>query len=184
MSLWQYGRLRRSIYAVIPQFMDADAIFSTFNLHKVRYILIGGMNFMLRHQPILTFDVDLWIEDTPENRDRCAVALQALNAEWGPSIEDWKSVEFLPDGWLDYQAVFSLLTSAGAVDIFRAVKGMERWEAAWQRSESSATANGTPFHALCDEDLLACQLALPITEQKQDRIAILKAALLKKDSAP
>lgn len=54
--------------------MNVDHILATFSKHNVASILIGGMNFLLRHAPVLTYDVDLWIEDTPENLDRCARA--------------------------------------------------------------------------------------------------------------
>ena len=50
--------------------MNVENIFGTFNTCQVDFILIGGMNFLLRHAPILTFDVDLWIDDTAENRSR------------------------------------------------------------------------------------------------------------------
>ncbi|HMP76278.1 MAG TPA: hypothetical protein PKE12_08285 [Kiritimatiellia bacterium] len=59
--------------------LDVDAIFDAFNSREVEYILIGGMNFLLRHQPVLTFDVDVWIHDTAENRTRCEAALNALD---------------------------------------------------------------------------------------------------------
>ena len=58
--------------------MNVDQILRAFNETQVEYILIGGMNFLLRHAPILTFDVDLWIDDTPENRARCEAALRWL----------------------------------------------------------------------------------------------------------
>ena len=47
--------------------MDVHLILQTFNAHRVDYLLIGGMNFLLFHEPVLTFDVDLWIDDVPEN---------------------------------------------------------------------------------------------------------------------
>ena len=50
--------------------MNIDEILATMNRHGCQFLLIGGMNFMLRHQPILTYDVDLWVEDSDENRRR------------------------------------------------------------------------------------------------------------------
>ena len=80
--------------------MNVDHILGTLNGHHVAYILIGGMNFLLRHAPVLTYDVDLWIEDTPENRDRCERALGELQAEWGASDRDWGPVAAKAEGWL------------------------------------------------------------------------------------
>jgi hypothetical protein len=40
--------------------MNIDRILETFNRRDVSYLLIGDMNFLLRHAPVLTYDVDLW----------------------------------------------------------------------------------------------------------------------------
>lgn len=42
-------------------------------LHRrsVAYLIIGGVHYLLRHPPVLTFDLNIWIEDSPENRARC-----------------------------------------------------------------------------------------------------------------
>jgi hypothetical protein len=73
--------------------MNPDKIFATMNDHGVFYLLIGGMNFMLRHEPkLLTFEIDFWIDDTAENRQRCETALAALDAKWGVNDADWKPV--------------------------------------------------------------------------------------------
>jgi hypothetical protein len=70
--------------------MNLDRIFDTFNQHGVAYLLIGGMNFMLRHQPILTFDVGLWIDDRDDNRARCELALAALDAYDGRRVATYE----------------------------------------------------------------------------------------------
>jgi hypothetical protein len=83
--------------------MNADQILTTMNQFGVAYLLIGGMNFLLRHEPsLLTYDVDLWIENTPENRKRCESALAALDAEWGATDADWGPVAQRQSGWLDH----------------------------------------------------------------------------------
>lgn len=101
--------------------MNIDLILGTFNRHGVDYLLLGGMNFFLRHQQVLTFDIDLWIEDVPANLRRCEAALAALDAEWGITDADWGLVAQKPAGWLDRQHVYSLHSPHGAIDIFRSV---------------------------------------------------------------
>ena len=64
--------------------MDVDLILQTFNAHRVDYLLIGGMNFLLFHEPVLTFDVDLWIDDAPENLRRAEQALGELRGVGAP----------------------------------------------------------------------------------------------------
>jgi hypothetical protein len=157
--------------------MNVDRILETLNANRVAYVLIGGMNLLLRHQREVTYDVDFWIEDTPENLARCEQALGELGAEWGSSDADWGPVADKRPGWLGRQGVFCLNCPAGAVDIFRAVKGLESWAECRARAESCHTAAGTAFSALCDEDLLRCQLALPESEQKLQRIHFLQYRL-------
>lgn len=157
--------------------MDHDRILETLNRHEVAHILIGGVNFLLRHAPVLTFDIDLWIDDMPENVERCERALVDLEASWGPSEAQWRPVAELGPGWLQRQAVFCLISPYGAIDIFRSVKGLESWSECRRRAESGRTATGMPFLGLSDRDMLQCQLALPEELRNQDRVRALERAL-------
>ncbi len=161
--------------------MNVDCILDSMNRHDVRYLLIGGMNFMLRHEPILTFDVDLWIEDTDENRRRCELALAELDATWGPTDESWQPVANFKPGWLDGRGVFCTLSPSGAIDIFRSVRGLPDWTQCHDRAISSTTKNRTHYLALGDAEMLACQLALSEGERKQSRIDALNASLRKSE---
>jgi hypothetical protein len=157
--------------------MNIDRILTGLNDHGVRYLLIGGMNYMLRHKPVLTYDVDVWIEDTPENRQRCEAALAALDAQWGSTDEDWGPVAHKSRGWLDQQSVYCLNSPHGAIDVFRSVLGLESWGGSFQNAVHEATSAGTSYSGLSDRDMLACQTALVEAAQKRDRIAALKEAL-------
>jgi hypothetical protein len=153
--------------------MNVDAILQTFNACEVEFLLIGGMNFLLRHQPVLTYDIDLWVRDTPANLARCDAALQALGAEWGPTEDAWKKVAEQP-GWLSRQSVFCLTSASGAIDVFRTVTGLPSWEEAHGRAYAGCTAGGVTYRGLCDEDMISCQLALPEGQRRHDRIAALR----------
>ncbi|MCU0963430.1 MAG: hypothetical protein MUF48_25340 [Pirellulaceae bacterium] len=157
--------------------MDVDRILATMNDSQVDYLLIGGMNFLLRHEPVLTFDVDLWIDDQETNRRRCERALQTLDAQWGEADGDWGDVAARDPGWLDRQPVFCLTSPSGAIDIFRAVAGLTDWATSRACASRDATANGTAFWGLSDEDMLLCQLALEEPYQKPQRIATLQRVL-------
>jgi hypothetical protein len=157
--------------------MNPDRILGAFDRREVDALLIGGMNFLLRHQPVLTFDVDFWVRDTDGNLARVADALRDLGVEWG---RDEKSWALLPEDhtWLRSQTVFCFTSPAGAIDIFREVRGLEgQYEACRQRSHPAKTASGIPYRSLSDEDMLACQLALPEQERRLDRVAFLKKHL-------
>jgi hypothetical protein len=157
--------------------MNADTILETFARHEIEAILIGGMNFLLRHQPVLTYDVDFWVKDTDENLAKVAAALHDLGAEWGRDEKSWKPV---PNGflWLRTQSIFCLTSAHGAIDIFREVAGLEgQYDLCRARGSEAQTASGIGYVSLSNEDMLACQMALPETERRLDRIAFLRNLL-------
>jgi hypothetical protein len=157
--------------------MNVEQILETFNSHKVDYLLIGGMNFFLRHRPDTTFDLDLWIEDSPENRLHCHQALVELKAEWGATDEDWGPIARGSESWLERQSVFCLNSPAGSIDIFRTVEGLDTWETCRKKAVNTTTKAGVSFLALSDEDMLRCQLALPEQDRKLERVQFLKKRL-------
>jgi hypothetical protein len=162
---------------------NIDYILATFNRHRVDYLLIGGVNFLLRHAPVLTYDVDVWIEDTSANRRRCEAALKELEAEWGRSDDDWGPVATKPEGWLGSQPVFCLSGPHGAIDIFRSVLGLASWPVCRERAEAGKTASGTAFWGLSDADMLCCQLALPDGARNEARVRHLQESLRKGQDA-
>jgi hypothetical protein len=101
--------------------MNVDHILRTLNEERVDYLLIGGMNFLLRHLPELTFDVDIWVRDEAENLERLNRVLQKLEAAWGPTEKDWRPVAN-DWRWLQRQGCFCLTTAHGALDVFRDVR--------------------------------------------------------------
>jgi hypothetical protein len=157
--------------------MNVDEILRTLNQEQVDFLLIGGMNFLLRHLPELTWDVDIWVRDDAENLARLNRALVHLGAEWGRTETEWRSVA--EDWrWLQTQEVFCLTTAQGALDAFRDVRGLEgRYRECKGRGVRSHTAAGIPFAGLSDEDMLACQEALPVGERKERRIQVLREAI-------
>jgi predicted nucleotidyltransferase len=50
--------------ATMEAVQQIDDILRILNEHGVQYTLIGGVNFILQHESIATFDVDFWIEET------------------------------------------------------------------------------------------------------------------------
>ncbi len=163
--------------------MDIDHILTVFNRREVRTLLIGGVHFLLRHKPVLTFDIDLWIEDDAGNRLRCEEALAELDAEWGPAEETWGPVAALPTGWLGRQTIYCLSSPHGAIDVFLSVAGLPSWQQSFTTSVSGQTAAGTVYRGLSDADMLACQLSLDPEDRKNDRIRDLKKALSARESS-
>lgn len=157
--------------------MNVDAILQALNEEQVDYMLIGGMNFLLRHLPELTFDVDIWVRDTPDNLEKTNRALQRIGAQWGVTEKDWQLVSADPK-WLLRQGCFCLTTKHGALDIFRDVRGLEgRYEECKAAAVAARTGTGINFAALSDAHMLACQEALLPHEQKAKRMEVLRQAL-------
>lgn len=157
--------------------MNVDRILAVFNKHGVAYLLIGGVNFLLRHKPVLTFDVDFWIEDAEPNLQRCESALSELGAEWGRTEQDWAPVASKAAGWLTVQSVYCLNSPHGAIDIFRNVSGLPNWRECHARAVTGETSSGTAYQGISDEDMLQCQLSLDPNSQKLDRIRDLQKAI-------
>ena len=157
--------------------MNVDEILQALNSEQVDYLLIGGMNFLLRHLPELTYDVDIWVRDDATNLPKLNRALRSMGAEWGRTEAEWKLV---PDDWLwlEKQVVYCLTTKHGALDVFREVRGLEgRYAQCRERGVPSTTGTGVKFPALSDKDMLACQEALLPHERNQRRMEVLREAI-------
>ena len=157
--------------------MNVDRILSVLNSESVDYLLVGGMNFLIRHLPELTFDVDIWVRDTEANLAHLNGALRKLGAQWGPTELQWAPV---PEDWrwLQRQAVFCLTTEHGALDVFRELRGLEdQYDQCHRAASRMHTATGVPFMSLSDEHMLACQEALPVEQRRRKRIEVLREAI-------
>jgi hypothetical protein len=174
---WRRAGFRRHDPLSISSGMNVDEILRALNKEQVDYLLIGGMNFLLRHEPELTYDVDVWVRDDASNLERVNRALRTLDAEWGATDKDWGGV---PNDWrwLERQACFCLTTKHGALDVFRDVRGLEgRFAECRTAAVPSKTQQGISYLALADEHMLACQEALPEYEQKAKRVTTLRRVI-------
>jgi hypothetical protein len=157
--------------------MNVDLILSAFNEQGADCILIGGMNFFLVHQPVSTFDVDLWVADDEANLRAVHQALSQLSAEvsFDPKGECWQNIARLSDWtWLLRAPLFCLNSPHGAIDVFRHVRGLEAgYDALRGSCPLRKTPTGVSFRSLSDSLMIQCQLALSEAERKQDRLRAL-----------
>ena len=160
--------------------MDIDRILNILARQQVDCILIGGVNFLLHHAAELTFDMDIWVNDTDENLARLNAALREMKAEWGQTEKEWAPVPNTHH-WLKTQNLFCLTTGLGAVDIFRVVKGLEgKYAECVAEARRAKTAGGAPYVGLSDRHMLISQEALDFHEKKSkitERIETLKKAI-------
>ena len=91
-------------------------IWKFFSIHKVKYLTIGGFAVNIHGYGRNTGDIDIFIEDTIENRENLRIALK--NAGIG-DYENIKTMQFIPD-WTDISLNFDL-----RLDIMTSVKGLE-----------------------------------------------------------
>lgn len=97
-----------------------DASFLEFwqilNDYHVRYILVGGFATNFHGYQRFTGDVDIYLDDTTENRQRLRQAYQAYIKIDFPSFE---SIQFVP-GWVDFP-----LRDGTRLDIMTSMVGIE-----------------------------------------------------------
>lgn len=91
------------------------ALWRALNRNHVRYLMIGGFAVNMHGYTRSTKDVDVWLEDTPENRRRLRQSLHELGYGDFEAIE---TMVFLP-GWT------TLYLGGVELDLMTAVKGLE-----------------------------------------------------------
>ncbi|MFD2938906.1 nucleotidyltransferase [Flavobacterium notoginsengisoli] len=92
------------------------AIWNSFFENKVKYITIGGFAVNIYGYNRSTGDIDIYLEDTIENRINLRKALKSINLGDFETIE---TMQFIP-GCTDFTLSYGL-----RLDIMTAVKGLE-----------------------------------------------------------
>lgn len=85
------------------------------NKNGVRYIMVGGFATYLHGHYRYTKDIDLYLEDTLENRKKLRQAFIDLGLG---DFEPIERIEFIP-GWVDFQ-----LDNGVRMDIMTSLKGV------------------------------------------------------------
>jgi predicted nucleotidyltransferase len=91
-------------------------IWKYFSLNNVKYLTIGGFAVNMYGYGRNTGDIDIFIEDTDENRENLRVALKKAGIG---DFENIKTMQFIP-GWTDISLNFDL-----RLDLMTSVKGLE-----------------------------------------------------------
>jgi|ERR1700733_5348779 len=91
-------------------------LWSCLNKNGVRYIMVGGFATSLHGYQRFTEDVDLYIDDTLENRKKLRKAFSELGIG---DFEPIERIQFIP-GWVDFQ-----LNNGVKMDIMTSLKGVE-----------------------------------------------------------
>ena len=126
-------------------------IWKYFSLNKVKYLTIGGFAVNIYGYGRNTGDIDIYIEDSIENRENLRVALK--NAGIG-DFENIKTMQFIP-GWTDITLNFNL-----RLDIMTSVKGLENTTFEQLLEKAYITEiNNIPVYFLDYENLIKAKKA-------------------------
>lgn len=96
---------------------DPDEILKVLDLHRVEFVLIGGMAATLHGSDVVTFDLDIAPRSARQNLERLSAALKDLGARLRIEGEP-AGIEFDPHWELfDRMQVLNLMTRAGDLDV-------------------------------------------------------------------
>jgi hypothetical protein len=85
---------------------------------NVKYIMIGGYATNMHGYQRYTGDMDIWIEDSTENRDRLRLAFKKYGMGDFPML---LTIQFVP-GWTNFS-----LNNGLKLDVMVGVKGLEKY---------------------------------------------------------
>jgi hypothetical protein len=122
-------------------------VFRCFDHHDVRYVIIGGIASVLHGVPRATFDLDILIEDTPEN----ARSLLRALLEAGLGTASLTS----PDEVLSNE--ITVFEDRVRIDVQTSTPGIS-FEDVWPRRQT-VTYQGQSFFVLSRQDLIASKRA-------------------------
>jgi predicted nucleotidyltransferase len=122
-------------------------VFSSFQKHEVKYLVIGGIASVIYGVPRATFDLDILIEATPENAQRLLNALEEANLGTATLISAGDLLAHEITVFKDYVRI----------DVQTSTPGLS-FDKAWERKEIMAH-QGQRFHVVSKEDLIASKQA-------------------------
>ncbi len=125
---------------------EVNALLNAFEGVGLRYILIGGFAVNMHGHRRATGDMDVWLEETPDNRRALRAALRV--AGYG-DLEMMERMQFVP-GWTEFR-----LNSGLRLDLMTTLKGfaIEEFAACYGRSILNEV-DGVPVRYLHRDDLL------------------------------
>lgn len=122
-------------------------VFASLQKHEVKYLVIGGIAAVLHGVPRATFDLDIFIEASPENAQRLLDAF--IEAQLGTasliSAEELLAHEI------------TIFKDRVRIDVQTSTPGLI-FDEAWERRETMRY-QGQAFYALSRSDLIASKLA-------------------------
>ncbi len=132
-------------------FQDFKELLSSFNAHRVKYLVVGGYAVSFHAQPRFTKDLDLFIKADTANAEAAFAALAGFGAPLtGVTAEDLAN----PGRF------FRFGKEPVVVDVLPSIDGVD-FDAAWERRVEGAVDEQTGLTAffISKDDLIASKLA-------------------------
>lgn len=146
-------------------------IWKYFSLNKVNYLTIGGFAVNIYGYSRNTGDIDIFIEDSMENRENLREALKQLGIG---DFENIKTMQFIP-GWTDITLNFNL-----RLDIMTSVKGLENCNFQQLLEKAYITEiSGIPVYFLDYDNLIIAKKA---SNRPKDQLDIEELEKINKNS--
>ena len=145
------------------------------NKHEVMYIMVGGVALNLNGYQRTTDDIDVWIEDYPENRERYRSAFREYS---GMDLPMMNTMQIIP-GWTNFN-----LNNGFKLDLFLAMKGLEAFSFnECLQAASIAEINGVSIPFLHINHLIINKKAVNRPKDQVDVIYLEKIKKLSEDDS-
>jgi predicted nucleotidyltransferase len=142
---------------------DYSAILQCLNICGAKYLVVGGYAVMRYSEPRFTKDLDLWIDNGPENIKLVLSALRRFGAPVASiSAADLQHPEM----------VLQIGVAPVRVDILTSVPGLE-FEQSWHNRET-VLWDGVETHFASKEDLIRAKRAAGRPSDRRDLKSLLK----------
>ncbi len=122
-------------------------VFASFQEHKVKYVVIGGIAAVLYGVPRATFDLDIFIEATHENAQQLLDAILKANLSTASLIS---ASELLANE-------ITIFKDRLRIDVHTSTPGL-LFESAWQH-RVTMNYGGQAFYVVSRKDLIASKRA-------------------------
>lgn len=132
-------------------------LLSAFNVHDVRYLVVGGIAYSTHVEPRFTKDLDVWIDVTPENAKRAWKALAAF----GAPLRDLTPQDLATPGVL-----YQVGVPPGRIDVLTKLEGVS-FDDAW-RNRVQVHYESVPSSVIGVDELIANKRAVGRPQDKQD----------------
>jgi hypothetical protein len=146
-------------------YQDYKDLLSAFNVHGVKYLIVGGFAVIYHSQPRFTKDIDLFIKADAAN----ARATHAALADFGAPLQG-------TEDFTDRTSFFRFGHEPKGFDILPSIPGVD-FDAAWERRVETVIdpATGLKANFISAGDLIASKLASGRPQDIADADAIRKA---------